>query len=194
MDRTLEALRRELGARAPRWIAAGDLPRAAVALVLAPSESRGHELLLVRRAQRAGDPWSGHMALPGGRQEPGDEDLLATARRETFEEVGIELPSETLLGALDDLSPRSAPQRIAVRPFVFGLARRPRVIENDEIALHVWTPLDELATSLSTTEIFHLGALQRLPSYVVGEHVVWGMTQRILEPFLELAASARGAR
>src|SRR6186713_2279177 len=94
--------------------------RAAVALVLAPS-SAGEatlSLLLVRRSEREGDPWSGHMALPGGHAHPEDADLLHTARRETLEEVGVDLAGAELLGQLDDVSPMRSSD-MAVRPFVF---------------------------------------------------------------------------
>src|SRR5258706_13265424 len=79
--------------------------RAAVALVLSPSlaDAPALSLLLVRRAERDGDPWSGHMALPGGHAHPSDVDLLHTARRETLEEVGIDLTDAELLGRLDEV-------------------------------------------------------------------------------------------
>ncbi|HEU5170288.1 MAG TPA: NUDIX domain-containing protein, partial [Gemmatimonadales bacterium] len=80
-------------------------------------------LLLIRRAERAGDPWSGQMGLPGGRHHPGDPDLLATAIRETEEEVGLALDASRCIGVLDDVAPRTPDlPPIAVRPFVFSLA------------------------------------------------------------------------
>lgn len=184
-----EGLRTRLAARQPRRAEEMDVPQAAVAVVLAPNPLGSLELLLIRRAQRDGDPWSGHMALPGGRRDPCDVDLLATARRETFEELAIALELPSLLGALDDLRPISVPRRITVRPFVFALAERPRANPSAEVAEFMWATLDELAASAGTTEVFHLGALRSLPCYRAGGHVVWGMTQRILEPFLALASS-----
>jgi 8-oxo-dGTP pyrophosphatase MutT (NUDIX family) len=79
--------------------------RAAIALVLLEQES-ALEVLLIERAQRDGDPWSGHMALPGGHVEPSDSDLGATAERETFEEVGLDLQRwGERLGQLSDCTP-----------------------------------------------------------------------------------------
>ena len=162
--------------------------RAAVALVLVPG-MRGLDALLIRRAEHEGDPWSGHMALPGGRQEPVDVDLLETARRETLEEVAVEVGPQHLLGGLDDLHPstRSLPS-LVVRPFVFGMGERPEVRLSREVAQHLWVPLDELRTSLGTGEVRHRGSVLQVPAYRAGERLVWGLTQRILEPFLELTS------
>ena len=77
---------------------------AAVALML--REREGLEVFVIKRADRVGDPWSGHMALPGGRKEPTDEDAYDTARRETIEEVGVDLSEGKLLGRLDDMGRR----------------------------------------------------------------------------------------
>ena len=84
----LDRLRRRLAEHRPRVEDDPELLWAAVAIVLAPDPDA---VLLIRRAERAGDPWSGHMALPGGRYEPKDPDLLGTALRETVEEVGVAL-------------------------------------------------------------------------------------------------------
>jgi 8-oxo-dGTP pyrophosphatase MutT (NUDIX family) len=118
---TLEVVRRRL-ARAPRQVDATPLIRwAAVAIVIVPEPDA---LLVVRRAERAGDPWSGQMALPGGRRAEG-EDLLFTALRETEEEVGLVVPPEALLGVLDDVAPLTPMlPPIAVRPFVKQPPRR----------------------------------------------------------------------
>jgi len=162
--------------------------QAAVALVLAPGGGSGRlELLLIKRADHPGDPWSGQMALPGGRRHPEDPDLLATVVRETREEVGVALAPDRLLGELDDLHPRTPLlPPVVVRPFVFGLSHRPTVSANSEVALHVWVALDELAGGRTRTEITIPGRDQRYPAYRVGPHLVWGMTERIILPFIEL--------
>jgi 8-oxo-dGTP pyrophosphatase MutT (NUDIX family) len=157
---------------------------AAVALVLVPSPDA---LLLIRRAERAGDPWSGHMALPGGRRDPQDEDLIATAVRETFEEVGLRLDRADLLGGLDDVVPRTPVlPPIAVRPFVFGLAQRPPLTPNPEVAAVRWVHIDHLLHP----ETYHSARLEirgeprEFPAYRVDETIVWGMTERILTGLL----------
>src|SRR5438093_2935884 len=97
---------------------------AAVAVVLHDGND-GIEALCIHRAVRAGDVWSGQIAFPGGRRDPGDADLLATAIRETMEEVGVDLSSAERLGVLDDLYPRTPVlPPVVVRPFVFALTSR----------------------------------------------------------------------
>lgn len=157
---------------------------AAVAVVLVPSPDA---VLLIRRAERVGDPWSGHMALPGGRRDPEDEDLVATALRETFEEVGLRLDRADLLGGLDDVVPRTPVlPPIAVRPFVFGLAERPPLTLNPEVAGVRWVHLDHLLHP----ETYHSARLEirgeprDFPAYRVDESIVWGMTERILTGLL----------
>ncbi len=159
--------------------------RAAVALVLAPSAQGLLSVLLVRRSEREGDPWSGHMALPGGHAHPTDADLLHTARRETLEEVGIDLVSAELLGRLDDVSPMRSSD-MAVRPFVFWANAPQSVSLSGEVAEAVWVPLDALATDAlrTTRDVQVRGESLCVPAYVIDERVVWGMTYNLLERFL----------
>ncbi len=159
--------------------------RAAVALVLAPSTSAALSVLLVRRTEREGDPWSGHMALPGGHAHPDDADLLDTARRETLEEVGIDLSDAELLGRLDDVSPMRSSD-LTVSPFVFGVTAQRTATLSNEVAEALWVPLDALASDAlrDTREVEVRGTTLRVPAYVIDERVVWGMTFRLLERFL----------
>jgi 8-oxo-dGTP pyrophosphatase MutT (NUDIX family) len=157
---------------------------AAVAVILVPSPDA---VLLIRRAEHAGDPWSGHMALPGGRREPEDPDLVETAIRETFEEVGFQLAHSDLLGSLDDVVPRTPVlPPIAVRPFVFGLPNRPALTPNPEVAAARWVHLDHLLHP----ETYHSARLEirgeprDFPAYRVEESIVWGMTERIVTSLL----------
>jgi 8-oxo-dGTP pyrophosphatase MutT (NUDIX family) len=155
-------------------------------VLLAPDPE---SVLLIRRAERAGDPWSGHMGLPGGRLDPGDPDLLATAMRETVEEVGCALSRDSMLGALDDVWPRSPlPRLIVVRPYIFGLPERPPVSLSGEVAEAFWVPLAELRRPevYRETVIRLRGEDRVFPAYHLDAGVVWGLTERILTPLLEL--------
>jgi 8-oxo-dGTP pyrophosphatase MutT (NUDIX family) len=157
---------------------------AAVAVVLAPDPDA---LLLIRRAERTGDPWSGHMALPGGRQDPSEPDLLATAVRETWEEVGLELGRQHLLGTLDDVVPRTPVlPPIAVRPYVFTLRHRPALSLNPEVAAARWVPLDLLLhpDTYNSVRLDIRGESREFPAYRLDDSVVWGMTERILSSLL----------
>jgi len=158
---------------------------AAVAVVIAPDPD---SILLIRRAERVGDPWSGHMALPGGRREPGDEDLRVTVIRETTEEVGFELSPEHLAGRLDDVVPRTPVlPPIAVRPFVFLPPARPSLVLNPEVASAHWVEVSDLLLpgSYHSVRLEVAGLSREVQAYQLGEAIVWGMTERILTGLLD---------
>ncbi|MFC1529863.1 NUDIX hydrolase [Gemmatimonadota bacterium] len=162
--------------------------QAAVALILVPG-GEGPELLLIKRTERDDDPWSGQMAMPGGRRDREDHDLLQTAIRETREETAVELEGAEVVGELDDLSP-SSPHLppIMVRPFVFILPSRPAVSISDEVALHLWVPLVRLPASRALEEIVIRDFRITASGYRLGPHFVWGMTERIVTPFLGMVS------
>lgn len=158
---------------------------AAVALVLAPAADGEFDALLIRRARREGDPWSGHVGLPGGRRQVLDEDLLQTAVRETAEEVGLRLGAHEWLGQLDDLRPTTfVLPRLVVRPFVFGLSTRPALTLNHEVEEPLWTPLSVLRGARVRSRVVARGEELEVDSLPVSGHVLWGMTLRILDGFL----------
>ena len=147
----------------------------------------------MRRAERDGDPWSGQISLPGGRAEPGDADLLATALRETREEVNLDLATDAeLLCRLEALRARTRGRLLDmdVTPFVFGLLRsvetRPDLVEAHSV---FWLPLTCAARGELDEEyaLEHEGALHRLPAWRFDSHVVWGMTHRMLTELLRAA-------
>jgi 8-oxo-dGTP pyrophosphatase MutT (NUDIX family) len=165
---------------------------AAVALVLRGSSLPESELLFIRRAEREGDPWSGHVAFPGGRFEASDASLEQTARRETHEELSLDLHANaTLIGVLDDLRPRSAAlPAIVVRPYVFSLQRDVALIPNYEVHSTFWMPIAALRDPATLTEYAFErgGARLRFPAYRSGDDLVWGMTERIVTQLLTVAA------
>lgn len=182
----LPLVRQKLAARPPRLIeeAPAPSPRAAVAAILR-SHVEGPEILLIRRAERLGDPWSGQMAFPGGRASLEDSDLVSTAVRETREEVGLDLRDRAeILGRLDDLPAiaRARPTGLVIAPFVFALRKESSLALNHEVAEALWTPLEPLVSGAAATTFAYRLEDQTLslPALQVGPHVVWGLTYQML--------------
>jgi 8-oxo-dGTP pyrophosphatase MutT (NUDIX family) len=142
------------------------------------------EVLLILRAQREGDPWSGQVALPGGRRDPRDATLQDTAIRETLEETGIDLAAHGLvLGTLDELRPRTPHlPPIIVTPFVAVVPGELTVQISDELSDAFWAPWSTFADPARIDErtVQVRGADWKVSSYLVGERVIWGMTERML--------------
>ncbi|MEO7332536.1 MAG: CoA pyrophosphatase [Gemmatimonadota bacterium] len=160
---------------------------AAVALCVVPDPDA---ILIIQRAAHPDDPWSGHMGLPGGRRESVDEDLIATAIRETEEELAVRIDRSMLGGVLDDVYPRT---RVAspflVRPFLFSLPSRQALILSEEVASAEWLPLTRLLDpAIYQTVTLTIGGVERVvPGYVLdADRVIWGMTERVLTPVLEV--------
>ncbi len=189
---TLARVRSALARYVPRQVEAPEAKPAAVALVLVEGSS-GLDALLIKRAERVGDPWSRQVALPGGRRDSVDSDLLMTAMREAREETGIDLRNAERLGALDDLYPRTPTlPPVVVRPFVFALPSQPQIVPNAEVAHAFWVSLQNLVAPGVRREItLRVAGQERVfPAYDLGDDVIWGMTERILTPFLELIGYA----
>ena len=166
-----------------------DRIHAAVSVVL--REGAELELLLIRRAESEGDPWSGQMALPGGRWDPVDTSLLHTAIRETHEETAVDLQNRgRALGRLEGMVP--ATQRlpaITIFPFVFGVpAQTQAEVFSHEIQEVLWVPLATLLDpeTMGSVEIaLGEGQTRDFPCWRVGERVIWGLTYRILTRFFQ---------
>lgn len=162
--------------------------RAAVTLLLTPEpEMPGQiEALFALRAEVEGDPWSGHVALPGGREDPGDADLIETALRELREETAVDLPRSAFVGRLDDLHPRATHlPSIVVSPFVAWLAERPVVNENYELAGHVWIPLADLAApDRRSSFVRQTPEPREFETIEYAGARVWGLTLAIVDDFL----------
>jgi len=153
---------------------------AAVALVLKPA-NEDIKILLVKRVKNPVDPWSGQMALPGGKRDPRDSGLLQTVVRETLEETGINLLHECcFLGVMAALKSTPKPE-MKILPFVVLLEHKPSIKLNEkELEGFVWISPKELAQHRGVAK-FSFG---EFPAYIVGGNVIWGLTYRILENFL----------
>ncbi len=190
LDARFEDVRRSLVAAsvAAAQPASNSREHAAVALIL--RSHPGLELLLIKRSVSARDPWSGHMALPGGRWDSVDESLFDTAVREAREETGIVLASAVRLGHLSEVRPQGVRlPRISISPFVFGIEGSVEtVLDPREVDSAHWVPVTTLAdpTLHRTVEIPIRGRSRPFPAFLFAEEVVWGLTYRILSEFLSV--------
>ena len=163
---------------------------AAVALILRASAEL--EVLLIKRAESEQDPWSGHVALPGGRRDAEDVNLTETAIRETSEETGVELStSGWSLGRLGRVVPsRSTLPPITISPYVFGVPENIEAnADSAEVDRVLWMTLPVLLDpkTRGTTTILLPAGPEDFPCYWVDGHAIWGLTFRILSEFGELA-------
>ncbi len=162
-----------------------DAPSAAVALIL---RTWGGELqiLLIQRVDREGDPWSGQIALPGGMRNADDASLSQTARRETLEEVSIDVEESCLfLGRLSEVRPANLPQ-IHVFPFVYSLQTETPVMAGQEVKGAFWSSLKEIRRSEGSRKVKVRNHELLVPSFLHEDRIIWGLTYRILTRFLEL--------
>lgn len=168
--------------------------RASVAILIRLGAADEPEIFFIQRATYESDPWSGQIAFPGGREEPGDDGLLGTAVREAFEETAFDLRTDaTLIGVLDDLRPRAVRlPAVVVRPYVFLMPDPPDAALSHEAADSFWVPLSVLldrSVWRDTTVTAGGMEMSRFAFHHEG-YVVWGMTERILSGLLELFGEA----
>ncbi len=190
LDTVLEKL---ITASVDHGEATSDEPRAAVAAILRePAGAASAELFFIRRAEHPTDPWSGHVAFPGGRREEQDRSLLETAVRETREEVGIDLELSECVARLPDVHAftRSKRGRLVVSVFLFVVKRDVKVVpRSSEVSATLWVPLSLLASGVgkATFELEHEGRKFDMPYVYLepGQHRLWGMTYGMLINLLD---------
>jgi len=168
-------------------------PDAAVAIVHA--RGAADSVLLMRRAEREADAWSGHWSFPGGRREPEDRDLLHTALRELQEECGICLARERLEAALPPAVARRRVGRfLLVAPFLFNVAdEQPTTLDPQEAVEAVWVPLSVLRDPArhALRRVPGLPPSVRFPAIDLNGVPLWGFTYRLIADWLGLNPQER---
>jgi len=183
-------LLRSLAENSPRTVRLAAPARlAAILLALRARPDGEPELLMIKRAEAEGDPWSGHVACPGGRMEPDDHDLAVTAVRETLEETGVDIARDgRLLGQLDDISPRTPYlPPIVIRPYVALVRAGVEIVPSVEVAQAFWVPLSALRTPAAwgVAKVAVRGGEQEVSVFQHGEYTVWGLTERVLRQLMD---------
>jgi 8-oxo-dGTP pyrophosphatase MutT (NUDIX family) len=174
------------------------MKRSAVAMILQVREGELH-ILMIKRAEREGDPWSGHMAFPGGRMDKTDDHGYAVAVRETEEEVGLVLDADVpCIGRLSDINarPHKGLFGMVVSPFVFRLEREVAFAPNYEVAEVVWVPLEFLLDTDNREEMVweYKGVRIPMPCYFYGRRRIWGLSLMMLDELLDLVEGANPQR
>jgi 8-oxo-dGTP pyrophosphatase MutT (NUDIX family) len=157
---------------------------AAVAIII--RDRLTPKVLLIRRAEHSGDPWSGQIAFPGGKMQSGDKTAKDIAVRETFEEVGIDLDKAAdFLGYAEVTTTHTGTMDVV--PSVFLLKQEVVIKSNEEVASFRWVDLDELLGPVgkSTYRLDYAGKVVEMPAFLTGDYVVWGLTHRILSSILK---------
>ena len=181
-------LRRALSS--PPLSGATDQVDAVVAVLL--NEGINSELctLLIHRAERAGDPWSGQIALPGGKVRKSDSTTRGALRREILEEIGVEISEVGVeLGSLSVSSPMRNLD-VKVQPWVYGIERRPEVKIGSEVQEAFWVSLSRLPAHRDKAEIEIRGVRRSVDAFIIDGRVVWGFTHRVLNELLAILGIA----
>lgn len=166
--------------------------RAAVAIMVREG-SEATEMLMIRRATREGDPWSGHMGFPGGRRDPEDASNFSCALRETREEIGVDLSQwGTPLGELSDVNTgwRKDRPEMLVTPFIFQVGELPALTPNYEVDDVVWVPLHFLMNEANREplEWDWKGKKMETDSYLYDSYRIWGLSLMMIDEMTGLLA------
>jgi len=158
----------------------------AAVVVLLREKGQDFQVLFVKRAEKSDDPWSGQTALPGGKRNPEDRDLKETVVRETLEETSINLLEGCrFLGVMEPLRSTQRPE-MKILPFIVLLEKEQTITLNEELTGYFWIPLKELDHHRGTAK-FSFG---EYPAYIIENHIIWGLTYRILKKLLSILESS----
>lgn len=196
MDNTLETLKAAISRYPIKKRSIKTKHHASVAMILRMDCDKGLEVLMIERSHIPGDPWSGHMAFPGGKKEKHDHDSSDTAIREVFEEIGLHLRPQQQLGRLSDIITRHHDNRslMKITPWIYYLENHHtyRFRLNHEAQSILWLPLRHLNESNRQTMQWPLikrwgMKLSVLLPYFQFEHrKIWGLSLMMLDELSHL--------
>jgi len=166
--------------------------RAAVAISVRSGVS-GPEILMIQRAVRQGDPWSGHMGFPGGRKDESDASDMACAKRETREEIGFDLDIYgELVCQLSDVNTgwRADRPEMLVAPFVFKVGSTPVFELNHEVDDTLWVPLSFLLNDANRSrhQWDWRGEVLESDAFTFNDRLIWGLSLMMIDELLQIIA------
>jgi 8-oxo-dGTP pyrophosphatase MutT (NUDIX family) len=157
----------------------------AAVVVLLRVTNQDFHVLFVKRAVKSGDPWSGQTAFPGGKRDPEDRNMKETVVRETLEETSINLLEGCrFLGTMEPVRSTQKPE-LQILPFIVLLEKKQAIELNEELTEYFWAPLKELAKHEGTVNL----RFGEYPVYIIENHIIWGLTYKILRNLLSLFSS-----
>jgi 8-oxo-dGTP pyrophosphatase MutT (NUDIX family) len=171
---TLKRLRESLSTRPD------ETASAAVAILVKEWED-DLELFLVKRAEVEGDPWSGDMAFPGGKRSPEDKNIYQTAKRELWEETGIDLKEIEPIGVMPS-EYSSVKSQMTVQPIIFHFENMSNINLSHELQSYIWAPLKRLETTRTRGIVKGL----KVPIFKFKDETIWGLTFRMLNRIIEI--------
>lgn len=171
--------------------------RAAVAISVRSGVS-GPEILMIQRAVRQGDPWSGHMGFPGGRKDESDASDMACAKRETREEIGFDLDIYgELVCQLSDVNTgwRADRPEMLVAPFVFKVGSTPVFELNHEVDDTLWVPLSFLLNDANRSrhQWDWRGEVLESDAFTFDDRLIWGLSLMMIDELLQIIADRENA-
>ena len=171
--------------------------RAAVAITVRSGDS-GPEILMIQRAVRQGDPWSGHMGFPGGRKDESDASDMACAKRETREEIGFDLDIYgELVCQLSDVNTgwRADRPEMLVAPFVFKVGSTPVFELNHEVDDTLWVPLSFLLNDANRSrhQWDWRGEVLESDAFTFDDRLIWGLSLMMIDELLQIIADRENA-